>query len=79
MLAHEIAHVVRYHNVSELKERRVYLQADAAQEAMDSAFGEAPDPDVELLSATALDAYTFLHKDRLEAHEYEADHLAAAR
>ena len=28
---------------------------------MDSAFG-APDPDVELLSATALDAYTFLHK-----------------
>ena len=79
MLAHEIAHVVRYHNVSELKDRRVYLQADAAQEAMDSAFGEAPDPDVELLSATALDAYTFLHKDRLEAHEYEADHLAAAR
>ena len=77
VLAHEVAHVVRYHNVREVKERRVYLQADAAQQAMDAAFGEEPDPDVDALGAVALDAYTFLHKDRLESHEYEADHLAA--
>ena len=77
ILAHEIAHVVRYHNLIELQERKVDVQADTAQNAMNDAFGEAPDPEVEALSTVAMQAYTFLHKDRLSAYEYEADHLAA--
>ncbi|MGB0592354.1 MAG: M48 family metalloprotease [Myxococcota bacterium] len=77
ILAHEVAHVVRYHNLTELQARKVDVQADTAQDAMNKAFGEAPDPDVEALSSVAMQAYSFLHKDRLEAYEYEADHLAA--
>jgi hypothetical protein len=77
ILAHEIAHVVRYHNLMEIHARKVDLKADSAQEAMNKAFGEAPDPEFEDLKDVAMQAYTFLHKDRLEAYEYEADHLAA--
>jgi hypothetical protein len=77
ILAHEIAHVVRYRNLTELQAREVDVQADTAQDAMNKAFGEAPDPDVEALSSVAMQASSFLHKDRLEAYEYEAYHLAA--
>jgi len=77
ILAHEVAHVVRFHNLSEVQERKVYIEADAAQQAMDTAFNEEPDEVVTELSQVALDAYTFLHKDRLASHEFEADQLAA--
>ncbi len=77
VLAHEIAHVVRFHNLSEIMERRVYIDADAAQQAMDMAFDEAPDQDVVELSEVAMSAYTFLHKERLADQEFEADLLAS--
>jgi beta-barrel assembly-enhancing protease len=77
ILAHEVAHVVRYHNLMELQARKVDLKAESAQDALNKAFGEEADPDFEDLKDVAMKAYTFLHKDRLEAYEYEADHLAA--
>jgi Zn-dependent protease with chaperone function len=77
IMAHEIAHVVRYHNLQELKERKTQLKAAAMDAELDAEFeDEGEDADFADLDEFALQAYTRLHKDRMETYEYEADQLA---
>jgi len=80
VIAHEIAHVVRYHNLQEVKKRKTHLKAASAQSAMDAAFAEEgikdDESDFDDLQEYALNAYNHIHKDRLEKYEYEADQLA---
>jgi beta-barrel assembly-enhancing protease len=77
ILAHEIAHVVRYHNLQEIAKRKVNLKAGSAMAELDDDEELEGEEDFEDLEEFALQAYNHIYKDRLENYEYEADQLAA--
>lgn len=77
ILAHEIAHVVRYHNLQEIAKRKVNLKASSAMSELDDEEDLEGEEDFEDLEEFALQAYNHIYKDRLENYEYEADQLAA--
>ena len=81
LLAHEIAHVVRGHGMTERAERETRRRAESAFAEMERATDDGPDKferAEETLAALARTSYRRVVNDRLLRYEVEADRLAAA-
>lgn len=77
-LGHELAHLIFSHGMVEYKARGTKIRADDAFAEMDEMFEEDERYDSidQELSMWADEVYDYVHKDRLEAYEIEADKWA---
>jgi hypothetical protein len=76
LIAHEIIHVVRRHGLREMKVQTVRLHAADAMDELDAETGR--DSLEDDLDQFAEDAYSAVHKPRLEKYEIEADLMGSA-
>lgn len=77
VLAHEIAHVSRYHGMQEMEARRVQILADGALAELDRSIDAPGSPDglAEELEEVALVTYERIVSGRLQDYEREADRV----
>lgn len=80
VLAHEIAHVSRFHGISEIQKRENQIASSSAFDELDAALGERISPRTRELTssleAEVFEIYNTLISGRLDAYEAEADSLA---
>jgi len=80
VLAHEIAHVSRFHGITELRERENQIASSSAFDELDAALGDRISTSTRELTASleseVFEIYNTLISGRLDAYEEEADRLA---
>jgi hypothetical protein len=80
VLAHEIAHVTRFHGITEIQKRQNQIASSSAFDELDAALGERLSPATRDLTASleaeVFEIYNTLISGRLDAYEEEADRLA---
>jgi len=79
ILAHEIAHVCRFHGLLEIKERENQINSDYAFEELDLELPDAYDVDAKRteaeLEAEISNIFEYLVNGRMQSYEKEADQL----